>query len=164
VVPSAVKPLETVKAQVIAAWTTDERAAKLKALAADLLAKAKATGDLTKTAAEIKASVTLSKPLQRGKFSEELGTEVPSALFDVAPLEFVMGPAPAGAGIVIARLERVLPVDLVSEAANLKSAKDDLGKAMANDLLDQYQAMLKSKYEVTINEKVLASTVGVRTP
>ncbi len=160
VTPSALKPLDQVRNDVITAWTAQARAARLKALADELLAKAKASGELAKAAADVKASVKSSKPLVRGKADDEIGNEVPSALFNVTAGGFVSGAAPAGAGYVVARLERIVPVDLLREAAGLKAAKDDLAKAMAVDLLDQYQAMLRVKYDVSTNEQSLNKAVG----
>jgi peptidyl-prolyl cis-trans isomerase D len=160
VTPASIKPLDKVRADVIAAWTADERTKRLKQIADDLLAKAKAGGDFAKLAAELRLSVKTSQPLGRGRSDGELGSEVISGLFAAAPGNYVSGLAPAGAGQVIARLDRVLPVDLVGEAASLRAAKDDLGRAVGSDMVEQYLTMLKTKYEVTINESSLARAIG----
>jgi peptidyl-prolyl cis-trans isomerase D len=163
IVPQALKPLAQVKPEVIAAWSADERAAKLKALATSLVDKAK-QGDFARVAAEVKAVAKMSNPLQRNRPDPEMGSEVPNALFAAQPGGIVSGLAPAGAGYVVARLERVVPVDLVREAAGLKSARNDLANSISGDLLEQYQAMLRVKYDVTINEQSLARAVGVANP
>jgi hypothetical protein len=106
----------------------------------------------------------MSNPLQRNRPDPEMGSEVPTALFAAQPGGIVSGLAPAGAGYVVARLERVVPVDLVREAAGLKSARNDLANSISGDLLEQYQAMLRVKYDVTINEQSLARAVGVANP
>ena len=160
ITPAAIKPLDKVRADVIAAWTADERTKRLKQLAEDVLAKAKAGGDFAKLAAELHVTVKTSQPLSRGKSDGELGSEIISGLFAATPGAYVSGMAPAGAGQVIARLDRVLPVDLVGDAAALRAAKDDLGHAMGSDMIEQYLTLLKAKYDVSINEASLARAIG----
>jgi peptidyl-prolyl cis-trans isomerase D len=160
VTAAAIKPLDKVRAEVIAAWTADERTKRLKQLADDVLSKAKAGGEFSKLAAELHVSVKTSAPLARGKSDGELGSDVINSLFAAAPGNYVSGLAPAGAGQVIARLDRILPVDLVGEAAALRAAKDDLGRAIGSDMIEQYLTLLKAKYDVTINEASLARAIG----
>lgn len=155
VTPESVKPLSEVKDQAIAAWTQAEREKRLLARAGDALEELRHGADLAKF-----GKVVASKPLTRGETTPELGQPAVSQLFAAKAGEPFVSPAPAGAGEILGRVARIIPVDLVAQAANLANAENEVGKAEADDEIDEFVARLKARYGVTINEEGVARALG----
>lgn len=161
VTPSAVKPLDSVRSEVLAAWTEEERSRRLTALTDEWMAKARAGAPLEAIAKALGSKVATGEPVTRDKPAGDLGPEIVAEMFKAKLQGLFAGPAVAGAGQIIGQLTDIVPVNLTREAAALLSAKTDLGKAIANDVAEQYQEALKARIGVAINDKMAAQAIGV---
>ncbi|WP_370155160.1 SurA N-terminal domain-containing protein [Ferrovibrio sp.] len=166
VMPSAVRPLAEVKADVIAALQTRARATAADDRARAIAEAVRKGGDLAREAAAIGASVRLSAPLLRsGQPAERnLSPTVVSSLFAArAAGEIVTGPAanaPPGSAIV-ARLSAIEPADPAAVARQSEATGQQLAGGMAQDLVQQYRRVLQAEFGVKTDAAARARATGL---
>lgn len=169
ITPSAVRPLEEVRADVVAALQQRARADAAAERAKQIAERLRNGGDLAKEAAALGASVRVSAPLTRGGQPAEaaLSPVVISALFSAKkPGEVVTGPAANAPGVapnsaIVARLNRIEPADPAAVAAQQEQVSRQLAGGMAQDLLQQYRQMLQREFGVKVDPAARARAVGL---
>lgn len=157
VTPATLKPLDTVRAEVTAAWTAEERQRRALAAAEKQAEAARAGKSLADLAKANGSPLSATLPLTRS--TEDADPNVAGVLLGklfAAQVGDVMTAAtPKGDGAVVARLKTVLPVDLKAEAIAVQSTRDRLGRNLANDLLSQFQASSQEKVGLTTDETLI---------
>jgi len=153
--PAALKPLDEVKAQVVAALTERARAEAASERAKQIAERLRSGGDLAREAAGIGANVQLSAPLSRGGQPAErsFSPAVISALFAAQKVgDVVSGPAanPAG-GAIVAKLSGIEQPDPALIARQQEQTAQQLAGGMTQDLVAQYKQMLQKDIGVSVN-------------
>jgi len=149
VTPSHVKPLEEVKTLVQAAWLEDKRAEMASAKASTLmeaLGKGESVSGLERTTAIGRDGA------DRGQLDQ---TAV-AGIFATKPGEVLTSKTQEGTWVI--RVAEIKPAAL--EGVDLAPVRDSLKEQMANDLLEQYGAALRTGYGVTLNEAWLGQTAS----
>lgn len=152
VTPAVVRPLESVRAEVAAAWTAARRSEAAKKAAEALVERLNEGADLGVLAREMNLVVATQR-LQRAP--ERTPGRPPEAL--VAQI-FGAGLGKAvtarGAdGYFVALLKEVIAADPAAEADGVKALDRQLQQAMQADLRAQLAAALRQRYAVTINRR-----------
>lgn len=153
--PAALKPLDEVKAQVVAALIERARAEAASERARQIAERVRSGGDLAREAAAMGANVQLSAPLSRGGQPAErsFSPAVLSALFAAQKVgDVVSGPAasPAG-GAIVAKLSGIEQPDPALIARQQDQTAQQLAGGMTQDLVAQYKQMLQKDIGVSIN-------------
>ena len=160
VIPSALKPLDVVKAQV----TGDVTARKLRELlterATGLVKSLNGGATLESLAAEAKAEIKSARGLKRDEASPTFDVPAVTALFSVPENNFAWSLEGDGKTAKIMQAQAVLaePFDSKSDAGKelLKNLKDSASK----DLLTTYLTALQGQIGVSINEALWQQVSG----
>jgi hypothetical protein len=66
-----------------------------------------------------------------------------------------VGVAATSDGYVVARLKEIQPIDPATEEAQRTKLRDELRQALGSDLLQQFQAGLRERFSVSINQRAV---------
>ncbi|HEX6959482.1 MAG TPA: SurA N-terminal domain-containing protein [Ferrovibrio sp.] len=166
--PSAVRPLDEVKDQVVAALQQKARAEAAADQAKQIAERVRNGSDLAKEAATFGGTVHVSAALMRsGQPAERaFSPSVVSALFDAKKAgEVVTGPAAAVPGVapnsaIVARLSRIKAADPAAIAAQEDKSRQQLAGGMAQDLVQRYREKLQEEIGVKVNAEARARAAG----
>lgn len=154
VVPAALRPLDQVRDEVVAAWRAEQRSAAAAARAEELAEALRSGRDAAEVAASAGAETAVAGPIDRGGNGRG---RIPEALVDrlfaMAPGE--VATAAGQDGQVIVRLTDIEVPDPAADEAAVTALSDQLGRTIASDLLAQYTAALRSDHDVTVNRGVI---------
>lgn len=153
VTPAALKPLDSVRDQALAAWRAAERDKAAKARTTELFDKLKAGATLESLAAETNTPVATSEAFLRT--SNALPGGLVGRMFQVKPGEAEM--AGSGQGYTIARLKEIVAADPATDEAGLKRMADQVKQQIAGDLVGAFGTALRQRYPVSIKQPALDS-------
>jgi len=155
----ALRPLDTVREQVTAAWTADARRRHQEEAAAALLAATRAGKTLAAAATE--AGVAAE---ELGPFGREAGGGNPmprdllAPVFELRGQDATMVERPQSFAVL--QLLTIGEPDLSGQAEALATLRTETTQAMAEDLEAQYQAALRARANVRINPRLLDQIAG----
>lgn len=160
ITPERQKPLEEVRAQVIAQWKQAELRKALSKRAAEMVEQGRSGATIEALAEEIDAEVKTTKPFKRNGTPEGLPRTAVSQAFALALNAFSSAATEGDEGRVIFQLTEIdtpkgAPPKEVAEALT-----EQLTSGIENDLLLQYVAGLRNAYGVTVNEAVFNRVTG----
>ncbi|MBM3554909.1 MAG: hypothetical protein FJX47_05090 [Alphaproteobacteria bacterium] len=157
VTPSALKPLDKVRAEVVAAWNADRKSAAALALAEDTAAKAGAGGDLAAIAKGIGRDFRISAPIRRGGATGDstVSSALAGRLFEIEIGKTVTAASVAGDGMVVARLKSIEAAKPEEDAAGLDRMNRQLAEAVNADLVQLAQQAMRDAIGVKIYPQVL---------
>ena len=154
VTPSALRPFDEVRDEVVAAWTAEERQRLMKEKAEKLASSINDSGaDLATLASEDGASVRetgLTRRTGRG-LAEDVNPAVAAALFTLED-----GKAKAiqtGEDVLVVALDKIQAADVAT--ADAKPVNDEIKDALNEDILAQYLNYLNEEISVTVNNTVV---------
>ncbi len=153
IAPSAVRPLDEVRDDVVAAWKSDRRreAAQLRAL--EIVERIESGGKLADIATAEGLNASESKPFDRRGSGAESALVTPalvSDLFRIRPGQATMAEAPGG--YVVAQLGQIIPAD----PATMDELASVLGDAMVSDILEQLNTGLRTRFAVEVDQAAIA--------
>ncbi|HYD31830.1 MAG TPA: SurA N-terminal domain-containing protein [Azospirillaceae bacterium] len=155
VTPPALKPLNEVRPQVIAAWTEEQRAKKAAEKAEKAAQRLKDGAALDAVAQEFGGEAKVSEPFTRTAKGANLPPQLVAELFTLKP--GAVTSAATGDSQVIARLKNIRPADPATAGAALAQVRDQAVKGIAGDLAVQFAEALRQKYPVEIQPRTLQS-------
>lgn len=155
ITPSTARPLEEIRARVIADWQAKERMGKAKETAALLVAEAGNKESLKTLARNRGLAFAVSRPLARDEEDDGSGVtaELVREIFAAKPGAVVM--APSKNGYAVAEVKKILEADIEKDTKALEEVRQEALEAMAGDVLDQYAAALRKKYGVKVNRSAI---------
>jgi peptidyl-prolyl cis-trans isomerase D len=153
ITPSVLPPLADIKAAVTAAWTQAQRDSAAKQRADALVEKIKAGTEIAAAAREAGAELKISAGFTRDGAGAQLPNLLVTELFN-GPVGTV-GVAPIADGYIVARLKEIQPVDPATADAQRTKLRDELRQALGSDLLQQFQAGLRDRFSVSINQRAV---------
>jgi peptidyl-prolyl cis-trans isomerase D len=152
VTPAALRPLDQVRAEVVAAWTAERRAEAAKKAAEALVERVNGGADLAGLAKEMNLTVAATPPLRR---AEQAPGRPPEALvqqiFKTPPGRAAM--ARGADGFLVAQVKRVTAAEPGAEPAAVRLLERQLREDLRADLRAQLAAALRARYPVTINRQ-----------
>ena len=154
ITPPTVKPLDEIKADVVAAWKARKKMERAREAGEKALERMKA-GEAPSAVAAAGGVATTTPPFTRNltQPSDDLPQSLASALFraKVGDTILVRGPV----GYHVARLKEVIPADPAADKAGLDALSRQLAGGMRNDLVGQYASALQGRFPVSINRVAL---------
>lgn len=158
--PSHLRPLSEVHDNVLDGWKAEARHKAAEKIAGTLLEKAKGGASLADLAKAGGYAVRTTDPFTR--IGEGAGMNLPPAmvasLFAAKLGDVVMAPAPEGA--VVAKLTAIKPADPKADKEALGKLREQLGRTVTGDLLNDFANALRARYGVEINNDVINSLLG----
>ncbi len=155
VIPSALRPFEQVRDDVIQAWTAERKREKAKQTAEDLVQQIAGGKSLQEAAASVGAEPKASEPFRRNDRNSALPQELIKAMFAAKPGQPATGRV--NDGVMVGVLESVQPVDPASQPEAVKQFQGALAESLRGDLLSGYAQALRQEYPVSVNPKALES-------
>ncbi|HEX7967522.1 MAG TPA: peptidyl-prolyl cis-trans isomerase [Stellaceae bacterium] len=154
VTPSTFKPLDEVRAQATELWQADKRNAALETLAKEMTDAVNAGQKLADVAAAHKLPAFTSAPLLRSGGDTKVPPAITAKIFESKPgaAAFARG----ADGYVVAQVKEVLPPDPAKEGEAVARVSQQLAPAMREELLQQFEAALRERYPVTIDNEAVA--------
>jgi peptidyl-prolyl cis-trans isomerase D len=156
-------PLEEVRDEVAELWYEREQDRAAAERVEAIMLDARTGRTLEALAAELGGEVILrsTEPVTRSSNGLEVGLspEAVAAMFDTREGELAREPVATEEGQAILRTDRVI-VPPVSEA---QAIADQLRTAMRNDLLAQYEAALRNRYAVEVNNAAIGTLFPAET-
>jgi peptidyl-prolyl cis-trans isomerase D len=160
VIPSALKPLDTVKPQV----TSDVTARKVRELlterATGLVKKLDDGATPEELATEAKSEIKTAQGLKRNESNAEFDVQAVTALFSVTEKEFAWSLEGDGKTAKIMQSQPVLAEPYNSNSAQAKELAQSVKDAASKDLLTAYLTALQGKIGVSINDALWQQVSG----
>ncbi len=161
VIPSALKPLDAVKAQV----TSDVTARKIRELlterATALVKSLDGGAKLEQLATEAKAEIKTARGLKRNEADPDFDIPAVTALFSIPENEFAWSLEGDGKTAKIMQSQAVLAVPFDSQSSAGKELAKTLKDETSNDLLTTYLTALQEQIGVSINETLWRQVSGI---
>jgi peptidyl-prolyl cis-trans isomerase D len=159
VTPSALRPLETVRAEVEAAYEADTRAMQLRIMATEIAAQAQ--GETLAAAAEGAGKViTVTMPLGRDSVDEVVGPQLLQQFFSVPQGSVIFGLTANGQDYAVARIEDIshpIPDITSDEYAQLR---DSISGQMSSDIMEAFADAARNEVGVTTYPNVIDTALG----
>jgi peptidyl-prolyl cis-trans isomerase D len=158
ITPARTPALNEVEAKVVDAWQAEERRKLADAKAKEALDKANAGADMATLAKDLGLEVRTTKAVTR--FENDQGNyltqPVVVELFKLQPGKTAT--VRTAEGNVIVRLKQVEAVDLAKDKEAIERFGKQLDTMIANDLILQLVAALRTKYGVTVDEAMFLAS------
>jgi len=149
------RPLDSVRGEVIRAWRAAERDKLAASRATEAAERINGGASMATVADDLGLDVTVGDPVRRDGDGAALqfSNDLVRALFSGAVGDAVSAPTRSGSGHVVARLDEIVEAAPGSDGnARRASIRAELQGAMANDLTAQYRMALEARYPVKINQ------------
>lgn len=155
VTPSALKPLNTVRASVVKAWQQDEQLKAANETAIKVLNAAKKGEPMQAIASEYGAVASLENQLVRDdtKWPKYIPGTFAKDIFNLKINEAAQYPAEDG--VLVARLKAVHHPLTVETAEVTDNFGQKLAEALQGELFDAYTQSLEKRYSVKINQTAI---------
>ncbi len=151
IIPSALKPLEAVKAQVQGDVTARKIRELLSERAAALVKSLEGGATLEKLAADAKAEIKTARGLRRNEAGPEFDVPAVTALFSVPEDGYAWTLGGDGKSAMIMRSKPVLAEPFSSKSAAAKELARGVREGTSKDLLAGYLTALQGEVGVSIN-------------
>ena len=155
ITPPALRPLESIREQVVSSWKAAARADKTKALAEKAVERLNSGADIQVVADELDLAFKISKPFSRADQGQvsEIEAGLVQKVFDLKPGKAAQ--ERSAEGYQIARLKEVIAVTPGADADGVKKLADELSSALKGDVVAQLGEALRAEHGVEINQAVL---------
>ncbi|MBI1778856.1 MAG: peptidyl-prolyl cis-trans isomerase [Proteobacteria bacterium] len=151
----ALRPLETVRSEVEAAWRAARQAEAATAKAQALAGRLKAGEDFAKVAQDAGMSITTTTPVTRsaGPRADAPPAQVVARMFQLKPGE--IGDTATPEGHVVLRVTEIQPADPAQAKDEVAALSDQLKRTISQETLEAYGAALRQRYPVSIDRDVM---------
>ena len=154
VVPSAPRPLATIREQVTKDFAADRARAAARKVAADIATRA-ARGELAQAASASKLSLPAIRPLSapRAALARNQNGVSPelALLFSMAPGTAKVVPAADGSGWRVVKLNRVIAGDARTNANLVAATRNDVGRLLGGEYAQQFTTAARAMVGVKRN-------------
>ncbi len=149
------KPFDTAKPDVLAAWTLDQQTAEAKKAADAAVERLNKGETVAAVAGSIKPETT--EPFVRTG-SDKVMSPVAAAAFKLEPGKAVV--VPVDSTVYAVRLDSVLRADPKTDQAGVDEVKDQVQRALSADLNNQFVLALSKQIGVSINRAQIDQQFG----
>lgn len=158
ITPTAVKPLESIREQVVTDWKNSERGRLASGRAAVLADRLRQGEDFPALATAEGLEIRSTQPLSRydTRANSDVSGELLAKLFALGNVGGVTrGQTTQRTGHTIAVLRRIDPASNDLEQSERRTLQDNMKDALADDILAQYRSALSAEYSIEVNQRVL---------
>jgi peptidyl-prolyl cis-trans isomerase D len=163
VVPSAVKPFETVKEQARAAVVAGKLSAASAEKAKKLVERARAGSSLDELAKESAAEIKTVQGLKRSESGADFPAPAVAAVYAVPENGFASALSPDGQSAWVIQSQAVMLPPFDPAAAEAKAIADELKSMTSSDLMQSYLAAVQKDAGASINETLWRQISGTQT-
>lgn len=160
ITPSKLKPLDSVRTEVVKAWTNDQRQQLLARLASQLAQKAITDKSLAQVAAQLHAKVQQSEALTHSTQSAVLSRALVAKIFSTQPGGTVFAPSADGNGYVLARVTGVAHPPMPTGDPMFQRFGAEIGQEAGNDMGLAMASAWRDKLGVKMNQPQIDRTFG----
>jgi len=156
VTPSALRPLASIRNDVLDAWRQDQRRQIAEKQAADAKTAIEGGQGIADVAKKMGREYRITAALRRsGPTGDALiSSALAGRLFALNVGGVAVDASAAGDGSVVARLKEIVPADPAADAAGVERLAKALAEAINADVLAQYQQALRDEIGVRINAQI----------
>ena len=147
------RPIDTVRTQVIEAWKVNQRSEKSKALAEKLANGVNAGKALPDVVDGISVTVTASKPFTRDGTDSGLSLELVKKVFELQSSKAASGKDAGGYHVVV--LKSITKANPSADKKGFDGVRNSLSVALKNDVTVQLTAALREDIGVDINRPMI---------
>ncbi|MGF1627219.1 MAG: SurA N-terminal domain-containing protein [Alphaproteobacteria bacterium] len=157
VIPSARRPFDEVRDQVLVDWTGDRKQESARALAAEIEAEAGSAAPLSRLAEDRGLDLRLAEGVSRdGSETGGLTRDLAARLFELDPGEAISGEA-EGEGIVyVAQLDRVIPAPDDPEA--VRQLWLQVSEQATNDVFQALGDVMQTRFAPQVQQDMIRQT------
>lgn len=160
VTPQKLKPLDSVRADVTAAWIAEQRRQKLADAAKAFAAEVSARGNLASIAARLHVALQKSGALLRDTPTPTLPQALINAIFASPPGRAVSGATATADGSIVAQITGVMHVPLPLGDPRYQQFVQALSDQASKDIADSMAAAARAQQGVTINQQQADRVLG----
>jgi peptidyl-prolyl cis-trans isomerase D len=155
VTPATLRPLDTIRAEVVAAWQAEQRAQRAAKKAGEIEERLKAGSTPQDIASSVPGTVAGVTPAltRAGRENGGLPPGLVQRLFEMKQGE--VATAPTQDGQIVVRLKEIQSADPASADAQVAQVRQGVQQAMAGDLLAQFTEALRQRYPVSIHQNTI---------
>jgi peptidyl-prolyl cis-trans isomerase D len=159
ITPSALRPLESIKEQVVKDWTAEERSKLAKAVAEKLAGEAKAGKSLEELAKPAGYAVRKSKPVNRGEGAAAAPGSIEERVFAVKAGESAV--AQTREGFAVVKVADAKDERTEDEKKKAREAfEKGLRQAYEQDFLAAYTGYLRAAYPTKVEQGAIDQLLG----
>ena len=158
ITPSALRPLDDVRDDVIAAWKDAQRTDALADLAETIRARLGEGATLASLAAEQEKEVSTTVPVRRSDVAPPLTAEIVDALFRAVPGEAVGGEVTGN--YLIGTLKEVVRGDAEAEMAAVDSTAERYSRQFANDVVQTFSRDAVERHPLLLYPRAIDETIA----
>lgn len=159
ITPPALKPLDTVKAQVADAWKADQRADKAKKAAEAVVARLKEGAAIDALAKGMGLTVAITPPLLRQSQQQDAAALPPTliaGIFAAKRGETTM--ARGDGGYHVAQLKEIIAADPTADKQGSDALAGAIRDSIESDIFTQLAFALRDRHGVNINRRSIDDT------
>jgi peptidyl-prolyl cis-trans isomerase D len=160
VTPPKLKPLDQVRAQALADWTTEQRSRLLATKAQALAIQAAKDKSLDNIARDLKVTVQHSPALSRETNDTMFNTAVVTKLFNTPPGGVDFGPQGQSGNYVIARIAGITHPRLNPRDPQFQTGAARFSQSVAGDFSIAMANAARARQGVKVNQKLVQSVTG----
>jgi peptidyl-prolyl cis-trans isomerase D len=160
VTPPKVKSLDSIRAQVLADWTTEQQAAQLKLRAQKLAAEATEAHDMSLVSEALSTKVLASPALKLSSHDDTFSPQLVATIFNTPAGAATSGPISKGEGYVIARVSGIHHDPIDPQSMMARQASLALSQQMSADVASTTADAAKDKQGVKLHQDVVNGIVG----
>ena len=155
ITPATLRPLDSIRAEVVAAWQADQRAQRATKTAGEIEERLKAGSTPQDIAASVPGAVAGVTPAltRAGRETGGLPPGLVQRLFEMKQGE--VATAPTQDGQIVVRLKEIQSVDPSTADAQVAQVRQGVQQAIAGDLLAQFTEALRQRYPVSIHQNTI---------
>ena len=153
ITPATLRPLESIRSEVVAAWQADQRAQRATKKAGEVEERLKAGSTPQDIAASVPGAVAGVTPAltRAGRENGGLPPGLVQRLFEMK----TAATAPTQDGQIVVRLKEIQSADPASAGAQVAQVRQGVQQAIAGDLLAQFTEALRQRYPVSIHQSTI---------
>jgi peptidyl-prolyl cis-trans isomerase D len=159
VVPAAPAPLASIHDQVAGDWLNDQAAARARAAATQIAAKATGGVSLADAIKGIGTALPPTRPIaaRRIQIADEQGNVPPALkiLFTLGAGKTRVAPNPQGGGFFVVKVNKITPGNAVLAPGLIGQVRGELGQASSQDYAQQFVAALKREMKAKRNDSAV---------
>ena len=160
VTPPKLKPLDQVRADALASWTSEQRSTLLANKAKTLAAQATKDKSLDGVAKELKVTVQHSPVLSRATNDTMFSVDLVTKLFNAPPGGVEYGPQGLSGNFIIARVTGIVHPQLNPRDPGFMGGAARLSQTVASDFSISLANAARERQGVKVNQKLVQSVTG----
>jgi peptidyl-prolyl cis-trans isomerase D len=162
VVPERERTLDEVREEVTKAWTEEETQNRIAEKADALLARLQKGESLQTVAAEIGKPVMTAEGVTRNQPPAGLGPNAAAQAFAGPEGHLANAEADTPPARILLKVDKVTAPAFFAEAAGVANLEEQLGQAIARDMLSSYNRQLLAVRDTSVNQAAYAQLSGTQ--